>query len=322
MPHISVVIPVYKAEACLFELYSRLVRSLETLTHDFEIIMVEDCGGDGSWAIITELARKDSRVKGIQFSRNFGQHYAITAGVDRASGEWVVVMDCDLQDQPEEIPKLYAKALEGYDKVFARRYARKDSFLKKLSSKLFFMVFDYFTESDTDNTVANFGVYSKKVIDNFRKMREQSRSFPLFVKWLGFNVAYVNVEHAERYAGESSYTFSKMMNLAIDTIISLSNKPLKLAIKFGFLLACLSVLFGIYLISKYFFLGVPIMGWTSMMVSLFFIGGLLFANMGLLGLYIGKTYDEVKGRPLYVVSDMLNLSSVSMNDEAVNNENR
>ena len=143
MPHISVVTPVYKAEGYLEELYERLKSSLEKITGDFEIIMVEDCGPDRSWEIIEGLCKKDGRVKGLALSRNFGQHYAITAGLDHAGGDWVVVMDCDLQDRPEEIPRLYEKAQEGFDIVHARRIRRKDSFFNRLSSSIFYKVFNY-----------------------------------------------------------------------------------------------------------------------------------------------------------------------------------
>ena len=150
MAHISVVIPVYRAESCLEELYRRLKAVLEPLTADFEIMLVEDCGGDRSWSLIVELAQRDPRVKGIQFSRNFGQHYGITAGLDRCNGDWVVVMDCDLQDRPEEIPRLYAKAQEGHEIVVARRGKRSDPLLKRLSSWLYYSVFSWLADMDSD----------------------------------------------------------------------------------------------------------------------------------------------------------------------------
>src|SRR5512133_1578216 len=150
MALISIIIPVYKAEGCLHELYRRLQLSLETITADFEIILVEDCGGDRSWAIIRELAQADPRVKGIQFSRNFGQHYGITAGLDHCDGDWVVVMDCDLQDQPEEIPKLYAKAQEGYEVVLARRGRRQHSLAKRLTSRMFYATLNYLADMRYD----------------------------------------------------------------------------------------------------------------------------------------------------------------------------
>lgn len=319
MPHISVVIPVYKADSCLEELYLRLVVSLEKIPHDFEIIFVEDCGGDLSWSVIVDLAHRDSRVRGIQFSRNFGQHYAITAGLDYAQGEWVVVMDCDLQDQPEEVLKLYAEAMRGYDIVVGRRYERKDNALKKVGSKLFYRAFDYLADQKSDATIANFGIYSRRVIGCVNKIREQNRFFPLAVRWVGFNISEVNVDHSPRMTGKSSYNFRKLLNLAIDSIVSQSNKPLRLSIKAGFLLSLSSFLYAAYLASRYFFWGMLIAGWTSVMVSMYFIAGLLLANMGILGLYIGKIFDETKGRPLYIVREEVGFSSRnSQHDVSIN----
>ncbi|WP_091276759.1 glycosyltransferase family 2 protein [Alteribacillus persepolensis] len=302
-PHISVVTPVYGCGDCLIQLYSRIKDTLEQHSLSFEMIMVEDNSPDQSWEVIQQLIHKDQRVKGISLARNFGQHAAITAGLDQTNGDWVVVMDCDLQDQPEEIIKLYEKAQEGYDVVFARRHIRHDSFFKKMSSKLFYKVYDYFTENKTDPAIANFSISSRKVIQNFRQLREQSRNFPLFIKWMGFHSASVNVKHKEREYGVSSYNLSKLMNLAIEGIVSQSNKPLRLSIKFGFLLSFGAVIYGLYLMYQYFFMFEPVPGWTSMMVSIYFIGGLLFANLGILGLYIGKVFDEVKNRPIYIIQE-------------------
>lgn len=301
---ISVVVPVYRAERYLKELYSRLKTSLEKITDDFEIILVDDSSDDRSWEIINGLAVKDLKIKGIQFSRNFGQHYAITAGLDCCNGDWVVVMDCDLQDQPEEIDKLYKKANSGHDVVFARRINRKDNFLKKFSSLLFYNIHSYFADAKFDHTIANFSISKKKVIDNFRKLREHNRFFPLFIKWTGFNIGFVDVKHGSANERKSTYTFKKLLNLAMDTIISQSNKPLRLSIKFGFLLSFFSFLFGVWIIAKKIVFGVSVSGWTSLIVSLYFIAGLLLANMGILGLYIGKTFDETKNRPLYIIKEM------------------
>jgi glycosyltransferase involved in cell wall biosynthesis len=306
MAHISVVIPVYKADDCLEELYRRLSAELLSITDDYEIIFVEDCGGDRSWAIVRELSQVDTRVKGLQFSRNYGQHFGITAGLDYCNGDWVVVMDCDLQDQPEEIHKLYAKAQNGYEVVYARRAVRQDHLLKRWSSRLFYNVFDYLTEQKSDPAIANFGIYSQKVIDNFRLMRESARNFPLFVRWLGFRSASIDVEHASRFSGTSSYTFYKMMHLAVDSIIAQSNRPLRLSIKLGFLMALSSFFVALYYTAKYFIYSIPVSGWTSLIVSLYFLAGLFFVNTGFIGLYIGRIYSEVKGRPLYVISDKVN----------------
>jgi glycosyltransferase involved in cell wall biosynthesis len=300
-PHLSVVIPVYKAENCLDELYRRLKSVLEPISPDFEIVLVEDCGGDSSWAIIERLAARDPRVKGIQFSRNFGQHYGITAGLDYCNGDWTVVMDCDLQDRPEEIPRLYSKAQEGYDIVLARRGKRQDSLLKRFASSLFYKLFSYLADIEYDGQAGNFRIMSRKVVDNFRRMREQLRFFGGLVQWMGFPSASIDVEHAERFEGRSTYTLAKLWKLASDTIIAYSDKPLRLAVRFGFLMGFLAFCSGIYIFMRALLYSSPIMGWSSLFVSLYFIGGIIIAILGIMGIYLGKTFDESKKRPLYVV---------------------
>ena len=301
MPVISVVIPVYKAENCLDELYRRLVAALQTITPDFEIMLVEDCGGDRSWEIIGRLSAQDARVKGIQFSRNFGQHYGITAGLDHCNGDWVVVMDCDLQDRPEEIPRLYAKAQEGYDIVLARRGKRQDPVLKRFTSWLFYKVFSYLADIEYDAQTGNFRIISRKVVGNFRKMREQLRFFGGLVQWMGFPTSSIDVEHAERLEGNSTYTLAKLWKLASETIIAYSDKPLRLAIRFGFTMSFLAFCYGVYIFTRVMFYGSPIEGWSSLFVSLYFIGGIIIAILGVMGIYLGKAFDESKKRPLYIV---------------------
>lgn len=303
MTHISVVVPVYKGEACLLELYQRLVKSLSILTQDFEIILVEDCGGDRSWDLILNLARQDARVKGIQFSRNFGQHYGITAGLDRSSGDWVVVMDCDLQDQPEEIPRLYNKACEGYDVVLARRGKRKDALPKRFSSWIYHKIFSYLADIKYDGQVANFCIISKNVVKNYRDMRERLRFFGGLVSWMGFPTASIDVQHAGRYEGKSSYTFAKLWKLASDAIIAYSDKPLRLSIKIGFLISFLAFVYGLYILSYALLHGSSVLGWSSLIVSIYFIGGIIISILGIIGIYLGKTFDETKRRPLYIIRE-------------------
>ena len=300
-PHLSVVIPVYMAEQCLDELYQRLKAALERITTDFEIVLVEDCGGDNSWQVIERLAAADPRVRGLQFSRNFGQHYGITAGLDICQGDWVVVMDCDLQDRPEEIPRLYNKAQEGYDVVLARRGARRDPLLKRMTSWLFYKAFSYLADIDYDGESGNFRIMSRKVVTNFRRMGEQLRFFGGLVQWMGFPTASIEVEHAERFEGKSTYTFAKLWKLASETIIAHSDKPLRLSVRFGFLMAFFSFLYGTYILGGALFYSSPIQGWSSLIVSLYFIGGIIIAILGILGIYLGKTFDESKKRPLYIV---------------------
>ena len=301
MPLISVIVPVYKAEDCLHELCRRLVPALELISTDFEIIMVEDCGGDHSWEIIGQLAEADPRIKGLQFSRNFGQHYGITAGLDYCSGDWAVVMDCDLQDAPEAIPDLYAKAQEGFDVVLARRVMRKDGMRKTLGSRLFYKLFAYLADMDYDPAVGNFRIISRKVIDSCCSMREKLRFFGGMIDWLGFPTTTIDTEHGERFAGETSYTFPALLRLATDTIIAYSDKPLRMSIKLGFSLSVLAFIAGLVLLVYASIYSVPIMGWSSLIVSLYFIGGIIIANLGIIGIYLGKTFDETKKRPLYII---------------------
>ncbi len=303
MSFISVVTPIYGCSKSLNKLYKRTRDALLVISKNYEIIMVNDASPDNSWEEIKKLSQKDHRVRGINLSRNFGQHKAIIAGLDYARGEWIVVMDCDLQDQPEEIIKLYNKAQEGYDIVLGKRDKRKDSSLKKLGSELFYKFNNYMTENKLDNTVANFSIISKNVLNAISKMQEQNKPFALIINWVGFRKAYVSIKHAKREEGKSSYTLYKLIDLAIDSIITQSNKPLKLSIKFGLMLSFLTLLYGFWLIVRYYIFSIPSEGWTSTIVSIYFLGGLLFANMGILGLYIGKIFEETKNRPIYLVQE-------------------
>lgn len=208
-----------------------------------------------------------------------------------------------MQDQPEEILKLYNKTQEGYDVVFGKRIQRQDKYLKKIASKIFYKIYDYLTGYDTDHSIANFSIISKNVVHNFRKMREQHKPYGYFVNWLGFKRSDIEIEHASRLEGTSSYSLKKLIDLATDNIISQSNKPLKMSIKFGFTMSFFSAGYALYLIFRYLITNVSVAGWTSVMVSIYFVAGLILANLGFVGLYIGKIFDETKKRPLYVVDE-------------------
>lgn len=301
MAGISVVIPVYKAEDCLHELYSRLKASLEQITTDFEMVLVEDGGGDKSWEIIQAISREDPRVKGLQLSRNFGQHYGITAGLDHADGDWVVVMDCDLQDRPEEIPRLHAKALESFDIVLARRGKRNHPFVKHFTSAIFYRIFSYLSEMEYDGQVGNFRIMSRRVVVHYCAMREQLRFFGALINRLGFPTASIEVQHDPRFAGETTYNWPKLLKLASEAIIAYSDKPLRLAIKLGFSVSLLSFLWGLVIGVRALFLGSPISGWASLIISIYFMGGIITALLGIIGIYLGKTFDETRKRPLYIV---------------------
>ncbi len=265
--------------------------------------MVNDASPDNAWDTIKFLAKEDNRVKGINLSRNFGQHYAITAGLDFCNGDWTVVMDCDLQDQPEEILKLYEKKNEGFDIVIGQRGNRQDTIVKKITSRLFYLIFNYLTDSSISFKIGNFGIYSRKVTESIKKFRENNRAFGFFVLWSGFSRAEIEVLHGKRTLGKSSYTFSKRFGLAFDSIVAHSNKPLKLSVQLGFLISFSAIAYSVWLISRYFIWANPIEGWTSLIVSLYFLAGLIIANIGMTGLYIGKVFDEVKRRPLYIIKN-------------------
>ena len=304
---ISIVSPVYRAAALIDDLVNRIVASINTLTEDYEIILVNDASPDDSWKRIVTLCRSNPRIKGISLSRNFGQHYAITAGLHYAKGEWVVVMDCDLQDRPEEIPNLYKKAQEGFDIVYARRTGRKDGLLKKSTSAFFHRVFSHLSGVKSDKTIANFGIYRKQVIEEFNKMSEQTRFFPSQIKYLGFNDTAIDVEHCERPEGKSSYSFVKRFKLGMEVIVSNSNKPLRFAVGLGFSMSILAFLLALYnLIAKWTGV-IQVPGFTTTVFSIWVVGGLLLLVMGIMGVYLGKIYDQVKGRQLYILKDKINI---------------
>ena len=302
--HISVVTPVYGCGDSLIELYNRLSQTLSRISDDYEIIMVNDDSPDDAWDTIKSLAEMDSCVKGINLSRNFGQHYAITAGLDFSNGDWTVVMDCDLQDQPEEILRFYKVACGGYDVVVGKRADRKDTWLKKITSAVFYKVYNYLTDSKFNSQISNFGIYSRDVISSIKKMREQNRSFGLFIFWSGFLRIEIEIAHSQRAQGKSSYSFSKLFNLAFDSIVAYSNKPLILSVKLGFALSMGSFIYSVWLVLRYFLWANPVQGWTSLILSLYFLAGLIIGNIGIVGLYIGKVFNEVKKRPLYFVKEV------------------
>lgn len=299
---ISVVSPVYMAEATVFPLVSGIIEQVSSITDKFEIILVEDGSPDNSWEKIVQCCEKDSRVKGVKLSRNFGQHNAITAGLDISQGEWVVVMDCDLQDNPEEITNLYHKALDGYEIVLAKRKKRKDNFLKKAGSWLFYKILSYLTGIKQDSLIANFGIYHRKVIDVLiNEMRENIRYFPMMIRWMGFRFTAIDVEHGDSGRKKSSYTLRKLLDLAFNVMLTFSDKPLRLTIQFGLILTLLALIYGIYTIYRMFTGEIEVEGWTSIIVSIWFIGGVIIFILGVIGLYLGKTFEEVKKRPIYIV---------------------
>ena len=303
---ISVVIPVYGCRAALPELHRRLCESLEQIVDTFEIILVDDCCPQNSWEEIKKLCEKDKRVVGMHMSRNFGQIKAITAGLDRSRGNWIVVMDCDLQDRPESIIELYNKAQEGYDVVFAKREGRVDSAITKFLSRSFYKVYDYFTDGTFDSSICNFSISKRKVIDAYCRMREQNRAYTMFIRWLGFNQTAICLKADARYEGESSYNMKKKLKMAFEIITSQSNKPLMISVKAGFAIAVIALIYIIYVIVRAMVVGDTLAGWASLIGSVYLMGGILLCALGVVGIYIGNIFNEAKNRPIYVISECIN----------------
>lgn len=305
--HISVVVPVYGCNENLKELSARLSATLTKISERYEIILVNDASFDDSWATIKTLSGRSNRVKGVNLSRNFGQHNAITAGLEISRGDWVVVMDCDLQDRPEEIHKLYCKAQDGFDIVFAQRVQRVDGFFKRLGSKLFYKLLAYLTETKQDSSIGNFGIYSRQAIDSLLAMHDRFRFFPTMIKWVGFASTAIPVEHSHRAEGRSSYSFKKLLNLALNTVLTFSDKPLRLVVKLGLAMVLFAFLFTLYNLFRYLSGQIVEPGWTSLIVSIWFLAGIIIFILGVVGMYVGKIFEGVKNRPLYFIREKINI---------------
>ena len=300
---ISIVSPVYRAEKILPILVSEINLVMERIGEDYEIILVDDRSPDNSWEVMKVLSSQNPKIKSIRLSRNFGQHSAIFAGLTKTKGDWVVVMDCDMQDQPKEIAKLYKKALEGYDIVLGQRENRKDKFLKKLTSKLFYKVFNYLSGANFDNNVANFGIYHQKTIKSILDMGDYVKFFSLFINWIGFKSVSIPIEHGEREEGKSTYSVGRLFKQAFNVIISFSDKPLRLFINFGLSISVLSFIVGIYYLYLALTGKIAQPGFSSLILSIWFLSGIIISGIGIVGVYLGKTFDQAKGRPTFIIDE-------------------
>jgi glycosyltransferase involved in cell wall biosynthesis len=303
---ISIVSPVYRAEALVDKLVERIISSVSKLTDSYEIILIEDCGPDNSWEKIQENCNKHPVVRGIKLSRNYGQQHAIQAGLDASAGKYVITMDCDLQDQPEEIEKLLTKAKKGYEIVVASRKNRQDDFFKKFLSRVFYATLGYLTETKQDRSVANFVCYHRCAVEAMDRVKDHNRYYPMLQQLIGFNYSKVEIEHAEREDGKSSYSFSKRLRLAMDTILTFSDKPLRLTVKFGVLLSFFSICLAITMVVLYVFSDVEAEGWASLALLLSFFSGIIISVLGMVGLYVGRTFESVKHRPTYIIHEKIN----------------
>lgn len=307
---IAVIVPVYMGAEVVRELCERLNATLQSITSEYSIVLVDDRAPDNVWSIITDLCTRDHRVKGIQLSRNFGQHHALTAGIDHAEAQWYVVMDCDLQDAPEDIPLLYEKVLEGFDMAVAIRRKEGHGALKRIGSRLFYSAFSTLAGFDMNWNVGNFRIFSSQVAEGFRDMREQMRCLPASFSIMGFDVGEVLVPHHPRRHGTSSYTLKKLIKLGGTMVLAHSQMPLKLAMFSGLGVSALSMLAGLTITMAALFDVFSVTGWASLIVAVFAIGGFQIFITGVVGIYVGKCLEEVKRRPLYFVKELRNLRPI------------
>lgn len=310
--HLSVVIPLNNEENLIDELINRVTASILEITGEYEIILVDDGSTDRTWEFILKHSLLNSRLKGIKFSRNFGQHYAITAGLSRSNGAWVVVMDGDLQDRPEVIGNLYQKALEGYDIVFVSRINRPESKIYKFFQRIFYIVLNLLSGLKLDYKKANYSIISKQVVTSFLNLKDYSRFYGSSVKWLGFKSTQVEATHGMRNSGKSSYNFTSRFKLAMDIILSFSERPLKFAIYLGIINSLLSFILATIILIRFFKWGFSVVGWTSIIASILFYSGVILIILGIIGVYIGRVFQQVKNRPLFVVQDEINFTKQNL----------
>lgn len=305
MPKISVIIPIYNEALNIPLLHLRLNTIMKNLNLSYELIFVNDGSADNSLEIIKELAKQHQEIRFIDLSRNFGHQIAVSAGLDKAEGENIVIIDADLQDPPELIAELYAKLQEGYEVVYAKRKVRKgESFMKLLTAKLFYRLLSAITSISIPVDTGDFRIISRKVVLALRQMPETSKFLRGQISWIGYKQTFVEYEREERNAGKTGYTYKKMIKLAIDGITAFSNFPIKAVTAIGFLVSI--VAFVMILVSfyvKYFTSDETEPGWASLMVGMMFLGGVQLLSLGIIGEYVSRINTDVRRRPLYFVQD-------------------
>lgn len=301
---ISVVVPTYACATCLHALHERLTATLAAMAVSYELVFVDDRAADGSWDVLAQLAAADERIRAFRLSRNFGQHVAITAGLAQARGAWVVVMDCDLQDPPEDIPRLYAKAREGHDVVFARRTQRPGSRARVLAGRVYFRLLNLVAGTSIDRSYGTFSIVSRKVASAYLQFRDRDRHYLFILYWLGFNQATIDVPAAPRHSGKSSYGLRALVRHGFDGLMFQTTVVLRWIAYVGFVMAGCGALLACYFVAVHLGGGSP-PGWTSLATLLLLFSGFVIASSGVVGLYVGKIFEQVKQRPLYVIDEAL-----------------
>ena len=296
---LSVVVPVYGCAGCLTTLHARLTRSLAQITDSYELVLIDDRSVDGGWEVLKQLAGSDDRVRAFRLSRNFGQDAAITAGLAQARGDWTVVMDCDLQEAPEDIPRLWATAAEGYDVVRTTRRGWRHAPVRRLTSRLYRRLT---METDTGPERSTLSLLSRRVVDAFLRLRDRDREFMVALDWLGFDSNTIEIEHHDRHAGKSGYTFPRLVRVALDGMFFRSTVLLRVVVLVGFLVALVGIVLAGFEVADYFAepdKAVP--GYTSLAVLVLLLAGFIIVCVGVVGLYVGRIFEQVKDRPLYLI---------------------
>lgn len=308
-PLLSVVVPVFNEEESLMEMVRRLLVLGDKLSQhvDLELLFVDDGSKDNSLAILKGMAADERRIKVIAFSRNFGHQIAITAGIDQAAGDYVAVIDADLQDPPELIEEMYRLALTGYDVVYGKRRSRAgETVFKRASAAAFYRLFSYMCETDIPTDTGDFRLMSRRVVEAFKLLRERHRFVRGMIPWVGYRSVPLEYDRDERYAGETKYPFRKMLTFATNAILSFSKKPLTLAIRLGFMTILVGVVLGFYVLYLKLFTSIPVPGISAVLLSIVVFSGVQILLIGVVGEYIARIFEEVKGRPLYLVAETVN----------------
>jgi dolichol-phosphate mannosyltransferase len=302
MIELTVIIPLYNEHEIIKELYGRLCTSVSRITNSFELLFINDGSKDSTLNEVLEIANHDEHVKYINFSRNFGHQVAVSAGLDHCNGQAVVIIDGDLQDPPELIPELYAKYKEGFEVVYARRTKRKgETWLKLITAKLFYRLMKSITSIDIPLDVGDFRIIDRKIVDCLKQMPEQHKFLRGQIAWLGFRQTFIDYERDRRKAGKTGYPLGKMIRFALDGITAFSNSPLRLVTNLGVIISLFSLIVIIYALYSHFILHQTITGWTSLIISSMFIGGVQLLSIGIIGEYISRINTDVRKRPLYIV---------------------
>jgi len=305
----SVIIPMYNEEAVIPETYRRLTSVMEGFGEPYELLFINDGSRDRTGEILRELCKSDRRVKLIDFARNFGHQIAITAGMDYAAGECMVIIDGDLQDPPELIPDMIKLWRQGYEVVYGKRLSREgETFFKKFTAKCFYRILRRMTDVDIPVDTGDFRLIDRKVSEALKQLPERNRYVRGLMSWVGYKQVAIEFQRSERFAGETKYPLKKMIKLAIDGIMSFSFKPLKIATYVGSIISFVSFFYLIaVLVQRIFWPESVQSGWASLIAVSLFFNGIILLILGIIGEYIGRIYDEAKGRPLYIISRLDNM---------------